>query len=196
MRRKNDCATQVRPAFFLTAAFALVLLPAKWLLAWGIASLFHEACHILCLRLMGLRILTVILDGNGTRMEVEPMLPLQEFICALSGPIGALLLLVFSAHFPALSICALLQSAFNLLPIYPLDGGRALHNLILILLDEKKAVLFTECVNIATLGLLGAFSVVLQLKYGCGLAPMVLTLLLYFRSRKSIILSIWRVMNF
>lgn len=185
MRWWNNCAVRVKPAFLLSAAFALALLPLKWIFSWGLAAFVHEACHIICIHSMRHRVLTITLDGTGAIIEAEPMLPLQELMCTLAGPIGALLLLVFTSYFPMLAICALIQSAFNLLPYYPLDGGRALHNLILIFLYEKLAVQITKCVNFIVIILLGALSVIVQIKYKYGIVPLCMTTLLFLRSNKS-----------
>jgi len=184
MRRRDNCAIRFNPAFLLSAAFALVLLPLKWLFTWGFAILVHEVCHIICIKAMKQRILAITFDGAGAIIEAEPMLPLKELICALAGTIGALLLLLFSTQFPMLAICALIQSAFNLLPYYPLDGGRALYNLILILSDEMRAAQVTKCVSFIVIILLLVFSLIMQIQYRCGIVPMCLTILLFFKSNK------------
>lgn len=185
MRPWNEIAFNVRPAFFLTAAIATVLLPFKWVLAWIMASAVHEAFHLMVVRAMGFRILAITLGGNGAVINTESMLPIQELLCALAGPLGALILILFAKQMPILSICALIQSLFNLLPFYPLDGGRALHNLMILITDEVRAVHITARINTVILILMGIVSVFLQIRFHCGIIPLCLILILFFGNRKS-----------
>ena len=53
------------------------------------------------------------------------MTGLAGFVIALAGPFGGLVLLLTARWLPRLAICGLMQSVFNLLPISPLDGSRA-----------------------------------------------------------------------
>ena len=57
-------------------------------------------------------------------MTLLPMPPGAELICALAGPGGSLLLGL--APIPELAVCGLIQGLFNLIPLMPMDGGRAL----------------------------------------------------------------------
>lgn len=107
-------------------ALLLLTLPLKWLLAAGAAAIFHEACHILAVLLLGGRVLEIRITASGAQIETDSLSPGKEVICALAGPVGGLLLVFLAPWVPRTALCALMQSMFNLLPIYPLDGGRAL----------------------------------------------------------------------
>jgi Zn-dependent protease/predicted transcriptional regulator len=105
--------------------------------------LFHEMSHSIIARRYGLPIrgITLFLFGGMAEMEEEPASPKTEFLMAIAGPIASGLL---AAIFHAVSAIgqarglpeavlgvaqylALLNgllAIFNLLPAFPLDGGR------------------------------------------------------------------------
>lgn len=112
-------------AFFLWAMLLLVL-PLKWIAAFVLASMWHEGFHYVAIRLVGAKVNRIRIGMCGIQMEVSNLTLGQECFCALAGPAGGFLLLLTVRWYPELSLCALVQSAYNLLPIYPLDGGRAL----------------------------------------------------------------------
>ena len=126
--------------------------PLRTLLAGGTAALFfgsiflHELGHsVLALRHeVGVRSITLFIFGGVAVMEKEPPTPRAEFEIAIAGPIvSALLALAFGwlagaagTDAPAGSMLSWLSwinfilAAFNLLPGFPLDGGRVLRALL------------------------------------------------------------------
>ena len=109
----------------LMGAFLLLTLPLNWLLSALAAAAFHELCHGAAILLLGGRIWGVRIGSGGAVMETEPLSSGKELVCALAGPAGSLLLVLTFRIFPRVAVCALVQGAFNLLPVFPLDGGRA-----------------------------------------------------------------------
>ena len=107
-------------------ALLLLVLPLNWLCSALIAALFHEGCHLLAIRLCGGKTARLRFGAVGATIGLPTMSRGRELICALAGPIGGLLLLLVARWFPRIAVCGMLQSVYNLLPIYPLDGGRAL----------------------------------------------------------------------
>lgn len=66
------------------------------------------------------------IEHCGAVLDTNSMDPWKLLLCVLSGPVGSLSLLMFARRIPRIALCGMAQGCFNLLPIYPLDGGRAL----------------------------------------------------------------------
>lgn len=114
------------PSACFLGAILLLILPLKWLFAALLAAAVHELCHMAAIRLTGGEIWEVRIRGGGAVIETAPMTPGRELLCSLAGPAGGLGLLFFARWIPCTAVCALVQSLYNLLPFFPLDGGRAL----------------------------------------------------------------------
>lgn len=132
-----------------TAAVAETL----FILALFGCVILHEFGHILMARRFGVRTPDVILlpIGGVARLERIPEEPRQEFLIAIAGPMVTLLIavvlyvgLVLSGSPPSLasfdpdtgSFAARIMFvnvwllAFNLIPAFPMDGGRVLRALL------------------------------------------------------------------
>ena len=120
------------PALVLLALLVLTL-PLNWLLAAMMAAAFHELCHYLAILALGGRVAKLRLGAGGAVMEVSALTPGREILAALAGPTGGLLLSLLWPRFPRIVLCALVQSFFNLIPVRPLDGGRALYGMLTLL---------------------------------------------------------------
>ena len=155
-------------------AFMVLVLPLRWLFSAAMAVLVHELCHWLALKALRVEILGVVVRGGGIRMETEPMTSGKELICALAGPAGGLVLLLFIRWIPRIAVIALVQSAFNLLPMYPLDGGRALRCISQMLFRQKTADRICRGTKFACAAALGILSVYCVVRLGVRLLPLVL----------------------
>lgn len=104
----------------------VLLLPLQWLLAAVTAAAFHELCHMGAVYALGGEVREIRIGPAGAVMDV--MLPGKgrELLAALAGPAGSFLLLFLHRGLPHIALCGLFQGLFNLLPLYPLDGGRVL----------------------------------------------------------------------
>lgn len=118
----------IRPGFLIGIAAALLILPVNWFLACVSAAIFHEGCHLLALRILGGRIQQIRIGASGAVIQAASLPPGKALICTLAGPLGGLLLLPLARWFPRLALCAVIQSAYNLLPIGDLDGSHALRH--------------------------------------------------------------------
>lgn len=133
------------PAFFdWPVVLSLGMGVVTALLFFG-SIVVHEMSHSLVARAGGLNIsrVTLFLFGGVAQMEEEPRSPGREFVMAIAGP-GASLLLS-GAFFAAYAVLVAVEAPdvlwapleylaainfsvalFNLLPGFPLDGGRVL----------------------------------------------------------------------
>ena len=111
--------------------------------------IFHEFCHSVVARYYGLPIkgITLFIFGGVAEMGEEPQSPKVEFLMALAGPVSSV---VLSGVFYALEISGknagwpkptngvlgylawinLILAGFNLVPAFPLDGGRILRSIL------------------------------------------------------------------
>lgn len=124
----------VAPSALLLTALFLALAPPTLLAALFLAAFCHEISHCLFLRLFGGRIRELHFTGFGVELRFEGNLSYAgELLTTLAGPAVNLLLALFlgaaGRQREALYLFAGTQAVlglFNLLPILPLDGGRAL----------------------------------------------------------------------
>ncbi len=109
--------------------------------------LVHELAHSLVARARGLPVksITLFIFGGVSNLEQEPQSPGVEFQMAVVGPLTSLIIgaiaLVFgvvigraaplaAAILDYLGIANLLLGVFNLIPGFPLDGGRVLRAIL------------------------------------------------------------------
>lgn len=111
-------------------ALMLLLLPLQWVLAAVFAAMVHELCHAGVICLLGGRIYSLHIGPNGMKMETDYLPPAKELIAALAGPLGSALLVLLAPWLPRTAVCGAVHCAYNLLPLFPLDGGRVLGSAI------------------------------------------------------------------
>ena len=117
----------------LELVLMLFLLPLRWLLAAMVAAFIHELGHYTAVRLLGGSVYGIKFGISGAVMEASDLPKWAELVCVIAGPLAGLLLGLMYPCFPVTAICAVAQSIYNLLPIYPLDGGRILRSAVLML---------------------------------------------------------------
>jgi Zn-dependent protease len=160
----------VNGVVFIIALFAIVVL--------------HELGHAVAARHfdIGTRDITLLPIGGVARLERFPDDPKQELLVALAGPAVnvALALLLALAVAPAealdvwdkgawldapflakLSVVNATVAVFNLIPAFPMDGGRALRALLALRLDYLRATQLAAQIGQAfalTFGMIGLFA--------------------------------------
>ena len=132
------CRIEIRTGAIFAGALALLVLPLSFFLSFVIAGSIHEFAHWLVLRWTGVKVYKICVGPFGATMETEPMGPGREVLCALAGPVGSFLLVFGYRVLPEIALCALFQGCFNLLPLYPMDGGRVFRCLLEIMRIPRR----------------------------------------------------------
>lgn len=117
---------EIDTAVFLLGCIFLLTVPLNWFFAAIFAAAVHELFHAAAIRITGGQIYHFRIGVLGAVMETNLPGRKEEIVCAMAGPCGSFLLLILCHSFPRAALCGLVQGAYNLLPVYPLDGGRIL----------------------------------------------------------------------
>ena len=139
------------------------------------AAAAHEAGHVMAIYLVGGRVAGIRLGVCDAKIEAVGLGYRQEVFCALAGPgMSVLLCLALRSVFPTCAAISLLLGLFNALPVYPLDGGRALRAALCLCLPLGQAETVSNAVSLASCaaGLAGA--VFCAVAYDLGLAPVMM----------------------
>ena len=135
-----------------------------------IFAIIHELAHLVAGILLGFKpdklelipvgltvSFRVNLDDFMSKLHNGNKLILKEIIVALAGPLINILITIIAFFINIdyteellIIYLNLLIAIFNLLPIYPLDGGRILKGILHIFLGRKKAQSFIYDISIVT----------------------------------------------
>lgn len=176
------CSLEVTPAFaaFLCAYYYFD--PAQTFSSFLGAVTLHEAGHLLMLRLFCARIHKLRLAASGAVIETEPLSYCKEIAVAAAGPaMNGLMLFLLARQKPMFALVNFCLLAYNLLPFYPLDGGRILRAVLHLLLPERAAGVLERVIEAVCLALLMASSCYLTCVWHAGLWPVLVCGLLLVR---------------
>lgn len=128
-----------------------------------IFALIHELAHLICGILLGFKADTLSIMPFGFRIEFKTniedynkkiiksnILSIKKIIIALAGPLVNLIIVILGIINKIeinIVYSNLLILIFNLLPIYPLDGGRILKNLLKIFVGNRKSIKYTNSIS-------------------------------------------------
>ena len=129
--------------------FAVIVL-LKWEMALVLAALFfivllHECGHCIAGRYFGCYIRDIVLyPFGGAAAMVIPEKPKHELVIAIAGPLVNVLLilplwLLAGLHqiLATIALYNVVLLVFNLIPAFPMDGGRVLRSLLLMVIKNR-----------------------------------------------------------
>lgn len=144
-------------------------------------ALIHELAHLICGVLLGFKPDTLRIMPLGFSIEFETkieeynkkvfksnIMAVKEIIIALAGPMVNLLIVIFGLILNInnnIIYSNLLLFTFNLIPIYPLDGGRILKNVLKMFCGNRKANKYMNVITNALFVVLTMLASILILIY-------------------------------
>ena len=185
MRRIN---ISVKLGFLIPLAFSVLVIPLKWIAAWYFASIVHELGHLICIWFYGIPVRSISVNGFGVRIETEPIPYPSNVYCALSGPVAGLSSLLLLRVCPRVALCALLQSCWNLLPLFPMDGGQVTRSILQKLIpqyaERAENIITQVCITLISIGIF-YFTV----RFSLGFVPVLVWGIFLLRNKKEKLLA-------
>lgn len=163
-------AVHVTPGFCLLLAWFAAANGWNALLSVLCAAAVHETGHLLALSLWGGTVRGVSVSVFGAAMDIDSarLSYGAELSCVLAGPAANLVLSVLAARLGwyALAGASAVLCLWNLLPVRPLDGGRALELSVSSLAGPRAGDGAARLFGIASGGLLSLFAAYLMFRTG------------------------------
>lgn len=160
----------VHPLFFLVGILSAFTGGLLTFLSACLAAIEHECAHAFAARRYGFRLDKIMLMPYGAVVsgDVTGLSPKEEFFVAIAGPLANLFTALgftalwwfFPDTYPFTEAAATVSFSLffvNLLPAYPLDGGRIL-GILLRPLFKRRTPFALKCVTfLISFGILGYF---------------------------------------
>ena len=169
---------------YLFLAMLVLLIPIRFLMAAMISAGIHELFHIAAIHLFGKRIYSVSIAPHGATIYAQPMERKEEALCALAGPVSGFLLALLFRWFPVMALTGIIQSIYNLLPIFPTDGGRVLQCCVHGLFCKAIADTIVYWTEIVTLSIVIASCVYFSIRFHFGIIPLLFAVARLLKSVK------------
>jgi len=182
-KQKIKIPVYIAPSAYLNFSLLCLLMPIQWVAAFVFSTMIHEVCHLIALRLCRVHVLSAGIQNFGMRINTAPISLRREMICAMAGPAGSAALLLLAKWMPLTALCGLFHLLYNLLPIYPADGGRILRCGLKLFAGEQTAEKIGRVIQGAVLCLIGISGIYVSLRWQLGLLPLVAVALVLYRAK-------------
>lgn len=140
--KRRRFSLEVRPGAGVLLSGLYFLLPLRWCARLALTVTVHELGHFAALILCGAQVCGLRMEGCGLVLRCTPTEgALRTVTAALAGPAAGagLFCILRGLGYIACAELSLLFSCVNLLPVLPLDGGRALYAALSALAGERAA---------------------------------------------------------
>lgn len=138
--RKSIPRMIIKHEVLIFGALLFFFIPIQWILSWIISVVIHEIGHLVAIRLCKNSIYCIQVNIRGIYILTDSQAPVYEIICSLAGPLLGIIPVIFSKWIPRIAICAYIQTIYNLLPIYPQDGGRIIKSILILIFKKQKGI--------------------------------------------------------
>lgn len=165
-----------------------------------IFTIIHELCHMIMGILLGFKPSKICIMPFGTyisfKIDVEShnkkllkgsFCSLKKLIVAFAGPLSNIIIaILFFTQKDYIIIVYIngLLAIFNLLPIYPLDGGRIIKQVLIILLGRPEALKYTNTISNIVLVLVIVVSLIFCVISRSLIVLVTLLYLIYIRKKE------------
>lgn len=148
-----------------------------------ISILVHEAGHLIAGKLLQIPVEEIQFRLSGIVIRTGTMGCRDEALISAAGPAASMLLALLSLRVSSmLCIIAALHGAFNLLPIYPLDGGRILRIWLLCFCSNEHTMKIMNWISKIIISALMVVACWLTIFLQAGIWPIFAALVLLWRT--------------
>lgn len=171
--KRRRFSLEVRPGAVVLLSGLYFLLPLRWCARLALTVTVHELGHVAALILCGAEVCGLRMEGCGLVLRCTPTEgALRTVTAALAGPAAGagLFCILRGLGYIACAELSLLFSCVNLLPVLPLDGGRALYAALSALAGERAAERTLDVLGLVLPVMLMVLGLALFAR-GFGLAP-------------------------
>ena len=153
-----------------------------------LAALLHETAHLLVLRCFGSRPADIQIGLTGAVISTVFKSPVAEFLSTLAGTAANLFLaLTFRRLWPAFCLANTVLLIYNLLPVYPLDGGRLFRLFFVWLFGQNTGETIVTVLGIGTVCAVAAACIYASFDLHYGLFPCLIAAIFVLRLPKTLV---------